>query len=299
MTTNGGGDGSEGNNQNPAGGNNDGTNNSSNGGGNVSGGFAQALNQDNLGYAQKKGWKLDDPNTVVSSYRELERLNTTKLQEFNAPANPSDYKFKLPDGIPAEGFYDDKFAEKFKEWSHKGKLPVTMAQAVHDEFVKHSYSVITESQKAEEAALNGRIEKAHEDLTKAWGSQETPAFARNVEMSRRAMSNLDPDLKQALKETGVIVDQKDKDGKVQEVVTNATILKALAKAGSALFAEDQTYGSRPQGENPFDPKVARTPQAMTRQGELIRNDPELATTLIRAAGVEKDWGHFLNKRKSA
>jgi hypothetical protein len=293
---NGGGSGDSQNNQNQNGGNDNGSGNGSGGNGNGAG-FFQALNADNLGYVQQKGWR--DPNAVMQSYRDLERLNTSKLQEFAAPANPSDYKFSLPQGIPAEGFYDGEFAEKFKSWAHAAQAPMKVAQSIHDQFVTYSYGVLQEAQKEEAAALNGRIEKAHTDLTKEWGSPEAPAFQRNVEMARRAMANLDPELKSALKEVGVLVEQKDDKGKLHEVVTNATIVKALAKAGASLYAEDKVFGSRPQGENPFDPKLARSPEAMTRQGQLIKEDPELAATLIKAAGVEKDWGHFLNRRKPA
>lgn len=270
--------------------------NSSGGNAPVSSGFAQALNADNLGYAQKKGWKLDDPNVVLTSYRELEKHNSTKLAEFAPPTNPTEYKFTAPDGVPSEGFINPELESTFRQWAHKAKVPAGMASDLYDSFVKHSYTTYMDAQKTRNTQVAETVTKAHDELIKAWGAKETPAFKQNVEMSRRAMTNLDPELKASLKSLGILADYTDDAGKTEEVVTNATIFKALAKAGASLYAEDRVFGARPQGENPFDANESRKPGAMQRQGEILRNDPELAKTLIKAAGAEKDWAHWLNKR---
>lgn len=91
-----------------------------------------------------------------------------------------------------------------------------------------------------------------------------------------------------MKEHGLIV---DKDG--QEIATNPAIIKAFAKVGATMFAEDAMYGATTATENPFDPKK---PNA-TKAGEFIKNNPELARTLITAAGPEaqRDWGWWLAK----
>lgn len=265
--------------------------------------FVSALSQENRDYFTKKGWKDDASaaDNVLKSYRELEKLQgknsqQTQQPEVQLPAKASDYQFKLPDGIPSEGFYDNKLADAFKEIAFKAKLPADIAQTVHDEFVKNQFSNFEKFSTDQATQLNTAIQTAHDDLVKDWKGADTPQFKRNVEMARRAMTHLDPNLKDALKAKGVLVDHKGADGKVAEVVADATIFKALAKAGTSLFAEDSMYGSRPVDQNPFDPKHhAAMPDFMKRQGDLIRQDRELAKTLIRAAGQEKHWPHMFTK----
>lgn len=258
--------------------------------------FLAGLAPENREFFSKKGWKsLDD---AFKSHREAETLISKgahkgaaagdgQQQTAEVPANPGGYQFKLPDGLPQNFPYDKTFAGKFAEWAHGQQIPVKTAQALHDNYVQYMAENFGATSAAEATKLNESVAKTYDDLVKSWGEAETPAFKQNVEMAKRAMKHLDPDLKTALTEIGVI----RKIGN-EEIVTNSTIMKALAKAGSGLFAEDNLFGNQTQNDNPFDPKKPN----LTRQGELIKSDPELARTLIRAAGVESDWGHFLNPR---
>jgi hypothetical protein len=65
-------------------------------------------------------------------------------------------------------------------------------------------------------------------------------------------------------------------------VTNAALALALAKAGEALYAEDTLAGSGPDGANPW----ATDQENLGHQGQILRQDPERARVLIRAAGLE-------------
>jgi hypothetical protein len=266
--------------------------------------FLTALNEENRQYAEKKGWK-DDPNALLKSYRDLESAyskvksgkpgdgqQVAKVgDEPVVPQSANDYEFKLPEAFPQNGFYDKNFAETFKVWSHKAKLTTAQAQSLHDLYVSNAASLHQTTSEAQTKQFNEKVASAFGELTKEWGSPDTPAFKRSLELGRRAMANLDPALKDALKAHGVIAT----DSKGQEVVVNAAIFKALAKAGGRLFAEDDLFGAPAQAENPFDPKK---PNA-TKAGELLRKNPELARTLIQAAGPEalRDWGWWLNQKK--
>lgn len=273
---------------NPAG--NGGSANSSAANGEGGGNWTSTFSEDNRGYIAKKGWQNAD--AVVQSYRELE---SRQSRDASYPNNPLDYKFTMPEGINPEGFYDQKFADTFKEWSYQAKIGNDKAQSIHDSFVRHAQQVHAEQQQAANDTRDKMVSGAHDGLVEAWGNPETPQFQRNIEMSRRAIEQLDPNLKQSLIDHGIIAKHTDDDGKTHDVVMNAPIMKALAKVGNQMFAEDAVFGSKPQGENPFAPENARKPGAMARMGELVNNDLELAKTLIRAAGVEKQWQHVLNK----
>lgn len=257
-----------------------------------------ALNEGNRKLAETKNWK--DPNAQLDSYRELEREYSrvksskdgqAKGSEDNGnqpkiPQSATDYEFKLPAEFPSEGFYDKKFADTFKSWAHKARLSTEQAQSLHDMYVSNMAELVKSGQDKSSADFNTSVQNAFNDLSKSWGSPDTPGFKRSVELARRAMTNLDPGLKDALKARGVIAT----DAKGQEVVVDSTIIKALAKAGGRLFAEDELYGAAAAGDNPFDPSKPN----LAKQGELIKSQPELAKTLIEAAG-NKDWMWWVQK----
>lgn len=257
--------------------------------------FVSALDGDNRTFVESKGWK--DLNEIVKSHREAEKFISTRGagqqktdggKEPVIPTSPEGYEFKLADTFPKDGHYDKTLASKFQKWAHKAKLSTETAQQLHDMFVSDFAETFQASQATATEQFNSRVTQTFNDLTKEWGSQETPGFKRNLELSRRAIANLGPEVKDALKSHGIIV---DKDG--QEVVTNSAIIKALAKVGGTMYAEDAMYGQQTATENPFDPKKPNT----TKAGELIRNNPELARTLINAAGPEakRDWEWWLAK----
>jgi hypothetical protein len=126
------------------------------------------------------------------------------------------------------------------------------------------------------------------ELQAEWGQQGTPGFNRNMEMARRAIRMADPKLLDALKQTGAVVTVDGKDN-----VVNATLFKAFAKMGAGMYAEDSLFGSLgSDGKNPFDDKT--TDLAM--QGRFMREEPEKAISMIRAAGKEKMFAQFIERK---
>lgn len=259
-----------------------------------------SLSEENRAFAQQKGLSAEqfDINKVFDMHRNADKLISQGAHKqtqpaggqtgdgSEVPANPAGYEFKMPDGMPEGMAYDNSFASKFADWAHNQGMSKAGAQQIHDFYVQHVGEHFSSSTAQQTEQLNTRVTETFDTLTKEWGQPETPAFQRNLELSRRAMSNLHPDFKQALVDAGVI----RVDG-AQEVVTDARIMMGLQKAGSTMFAEDSVFGGKPADVNPFDPKTSD----LTAQGDLVRENPDLAKQLIRAAGVQEDWGHFLNK----
>jgi hypothetical protein len=225
--------------------------------------------------AENKGWKsLDD---ALKSYKELEtHLSQTRPAE--APKDITAYEAATtkPENAADIGYNDD-FAKWFKETSLAGKVPVETAKHYHDAFVKWAGEQAGRTGETQVAAATERVNKAATELTKSWGSPNTPKFARNLDMAMRAINNLSPDLKQALADTGVIANVGGK-----EMVANHVIIDALAKAGAAMYAEDTLYGSTSNSANPFDPATLD----LTKQGQLIRTDKARAASFIRALKPE-------------
>jgi hypothetical protein len=132
-----------------------------------------------------------------------------------------------------------------------------------------------EEQRAKAAAA------AHEEVVKLWGDPNSPTYKRNKELADRALRNTGgQELLKELKDLGAL-------GPNGEVMT-PRLAAALAKVGSALYAEDDKWeGINSQRINPF----SKATESMEGQREIFRRDPELAKALIRQAGIDpKDYG---------
>ena len=225
--------------------------------------------------AENKGWKsLDD---ALKSYKELE-THLSQTRPVEAPKSVTDYDAAIEKPADADAIgYNDGFAKWLKETGFKHKIPVDTIKTLHGELLDYARGEVGRAGEAQVAAATERVNKAATELTKSWGSPNTPKFARNLDMAMRAINNLSPDLKQALADTGVIANVGGK-----EMVANHVIIDALAKAGAAMYAEDTLYGSTSSSANPFDPATLD----LTKQGQLIRTDKARAASFIRALKPE-------------
>jgi hypothetical protein len=252
--------------------------------------WTASLDADTRTLVEQKGWK--DANAALKSYRELvsklgektlappaEDAGQDEWEGFYAkmgrPEKPDGYQFTIPEGVPENMPYDGNFAMEFKNWAHGSGLSPRQANELHGNYVKAVAAQV--AQQAE--ARNIAIAKAHSEIVKEWGEPESEGYKRNLEMSRRAMTQLG--LREDLTTAGIIDAQSG-------MITSAKVAKALARVGARMFAEDTMYsGPASMGKNPFTEKEFN----MTEQSLLIRNDPAKAATLIRAAGEKpEDYG---------
>ncbi len=249
-----------------------------------------SLDADNQKLVQDKGWK--DINAAMKSYRELSSKLGEKTLEapaddadtdtWNAfyakmgrPEKPEGYQFSLPEGVPENVPYDQNFANEFRVWAHEAGLSPKQANALHGKYVRQVAAGMGQQAEARSQA----VEKAHKTITQEWGEPEGEEYKRNVEMARRAMTQLG--LREDLTTAGIIDPESG-------MITSAKTALALARVGRKMFSEDSMYsGPAAMGDNPFSDKSFN----MTQQSLLIKNDPAKAATLIRAAGQKpEDYG---------
>lgn len=229
--------------------------------------YASLTDEGAKALAESKKWATIDD--AMKSYKELETAFSGKLEAL-APKTAAEYNFKKPENLPTGANYNDTFAGTFKTWAHELKLTNDQAAHIHDKFMEFASAEMTTAAKAHQTALSDAIVSSEKTLKKEWGAPESAVFTQNIELARRAMANLG--IADDMKAAGVITDV----GGVP-TVTNAKMLMALAKVGSAMFKEDSTFGkSATDASNPFDPATLN----LKAQGELFTSDPARAAMWI-------------------
>lgn len=241
--------------------------------------------EDNRVKANAKGWtSVED---VVQSYNHLEsQLGRSvvppaaddppeKWETFyragGRPDHPDGYEFKMPAELPSDFAYEDDLAAQFRNWAHGTGLNPRQAQDLHDHFVRYQADLYSEYRNSREQTASD----AHEQLVRRWGAPTSERFKRNIELANRAIRNLGGDaLVHALKMGSLVND----DG----AIANDALAVALARAGEALFAEDSLSGSGDEPANPWH----EDSEHLGLQGRYLRQDPERARAMIRAAGLK-------------
>lgn len=238
--------------------------------------------------AETKGWK--GPEDALKSYKELETSYSQRVDAPKAPASPDEYKFNVPTDLPDGTSYNEQMVAHLKAVAHKAGVSQEAAAAIHDGIVEFAKQTVTQQQQAMQEQAIQNVQKAAGELSTEWKAQMgTPAFARNVELAKRAIRMSGDGMMDALKSAGVV---QEIGGEL--MVTNAKVFAAFAKMGEGMYSEDTLFGEIGGDKNPF----ADGSEDMAMQGRLVKNDPDKAALLIRAAGKEKFFSRFLEDHKS-
>lgn len=160
------------------------------------------------------------------------------------PQSPEGYEFALPTDLPADLPYDAESAARYKAWSHAAGLTPRQAQSLHDAFVRDQ----AQAYARHDTAFRARGEETHRALVRDWGEPTSRAYVENLQFADRFVANNGGEaLLGELKAGGLVSGEG--------AVLSPLLAKAMARAGRALYAEDQfVTGARP-GRTP-DP--ART-----------------------------------------
>ncbi|MGJ4857064.1 hypothetical protein ACN6KF_003048 [Labrys sp. La1] len=211
--------------------------------------FAGLQNAESRQWVESKGYRALDP--LVESARHADKVqaeyNEFKAKALAPPANDAPkeqwdafyaklgrpekaeaYEFKMPEGLP-EGFaYDGESAKAYQGWAHEAGLNPRQAQALHDRFVQYQAG----QQTAYAQSIVQKGETAQGELVKVWGDKASEGYKQNVQFADRFIRhNGGEALLGEMKANGLL----DPDG----FVLSPVLAQAMAKAGKALYAEDQ------------------------------------------------------------
>lgn len=248
---------------------------------------AGPLTDDNRTLVETKEWMKDgsiDLNALADGYRnfEIHSRQTVKVPGENAtaddwnafygklgrPETPDKYELKLNTEAVPEGFpYDEKSAIEFRTWAHEAGLTPAQAQTLHDKFVGVQAGGFTAARDAMAKAEGD----THREIVMQWGDPDTDGYKQNLEYTSRAIGQLG--LKDELTRLGAL--------SVDGAVLSPKIAFALSKVGKEMYGEDTTVlNAGGTISNPFSAEH----ENLTQQGQLVRDDPSKARSLIRAAG---------------
>lgn len=198
-----------------------------------------------------------------------------RVTERLRPQDPSGYEYELPEGLPEDIPYDADFVDAWRDFSHTMKLPVQVSAKAHDWFMQNAAKAIEGQRQQSQQFYEDTLRSASKALEESWGRPGSDAFNANQEYFQKAVNALGgEDLMQELKESGVI-DRFDQ-------ITAPNLVIALSRVGKDLFAEDHMVTGQGGGKNPF----AEDSKNWGEQNAIIRDDPQHARNLIRAAGKD-------------
>lgn len=202
------------------------------------------------------------------------------LNRLGRPEKSDGYDFAVPKELPPELPYDGERASAFKAHAHKLGLTKEQAAGIHDWYVGTAVEDFGNVSKAQGEKQMATAQAETSKLVKLWGPQDGETFRTNLELGHRAISDLGGvEVEAALKSRGIIGD----DG----IILDATLATFFAKIGGAFVKEgDIPRGNAARINNPFADDHAN----MTEQMAIMKEDPLVAKSLIRAAG--KKWSDF-------
>jgi len=253
------------------------------------------LSDDNLKTAHENGFdKSEDVNSfmnsVLDSYRGLsgklgENLQVPngesspeELDEFFSkirPSEPSKYEFETPKDMHPDFPYVKEDEDWFKEAASEAGLHPEQAKLLRDKYVSKMNSEFTDAVGGSDSAIT----EAHESIQKEWGHEDSTEYKENLSAALRAIEGFGGEaVKDMMVRRGIMTS----DGEVVE----PAMAFILSRAGKAMFMEGGGGGPGeggniiPAHENPFHPEHIN----MTKQGQIINQDRNLAIRLIRQVG---------------
>lgn len=219
--------------------------------------WTSSFDDDNKGYVQKKGF--DGPGTLLTSYRNLEKLVGGGLEDvikvpkesdpklwdpiynrLGRPETPEKYDLKLPQGTDKET----------DQWTRKAFHEVGMTQAQAAKFTEKWAEFSSAAEKVQTEARSAKLAEEHKALQTEWGA----AYEKELSVAKRAANEL-----------GVkpeVIDQ------LESVMGFAGVMKMMQSIGSK-FSE----GSFVMGAAPAFGGVM-TPQQALSEINTLRGDSE-------------------------
>jgi hypothetical protein len=151
--------------------------------------WTASLSDDFKGFVQNKGWK--DPNSLVESYRNLEKLNGSQDKLLKLPNDDADVqgwdsiytrlgKPAKPDGygLKGEKGADPEFAGWASDAFHKANLTEKQAKAL----IEGWNGRLATQKQAEGEKMASTVKNDEIGLRKDWGM----AYEQNLNLARRA-----------------------------------------------------------------------------------------------------------------
>lgn len=243
-----------------------------------------AREQDKMIGEQAK--KLGDANVIRIPGKDAtpEEIKAYK-EKLDIPLTEDGYEFKAPKDLPAEIPYDGEKAKSFAKLASTIDLTKKQAQAVHDWAAENAVGDYTASK---EQSDNAKVETARAEtdkLKKLWGPLDGETFRANAAFADKALMEIGgQEAYDEFVRVGLIGNEAG-----QKIIQSAAIATMLAKAGQAIYKEDEILRGDPgKLDNPFADGPTFN---LTRASVMIKKNRDQAMSFIAAAGKKpSDFG---------
>ena len=205
-------------------------------------------------------------------------------EKLGVPETPDGYEFKAPKDLPEGLPYDGDRAKSFAQKAAELNLTKTQAQAIHDWASENAVGDFTKSKEQNDLQRVETAKAETEKLKKLWGPLDGATFKANAAFADKALMEIGgQDALAEFQRVGLIGVEGG-----QKIIQSAAIATMLAKAGQAIYKEDDVLRGDPgKLNNPF----SKEHENVTAQMQMIKQNPDQALSFIAAAGKKpSDFG---------
>lgn len=228
------------------------------------------LDEDSVSTVQTKGWQ--DANSIIKSYRELEKFSGQDKNDFiRVPKNDDgtfDYgevytRLGRPEKAEEYELSDSDFSKAAREVLFKNNITKEQAKSLQEFIDSYAQKTAEEAEAAREAELAQKNETAIAELKKQWGA----SFEKNSEMAKTVVAEL-----------GLTNEQLDAIGDIMGADKVANMFLRMAKTTDA---DNKPLSGYNQGTNTRESATARIAE--------LRSDAEFMKKLANgdAAAVSE------------
>lgn len=200
------------------------------------------------------------------------------LDKLGRPAEAAGYEFKQPADLPEDLPYDGEFATAFKAFAHEQGFTKAQAEAAHDWYISNLVKTHNGATESAAARTTENAKTATAALEKLWGPLDGATAKANLDLGNKVLVEIgSAEITSELQRFGLVA----ADGKT---ILSPAIAVLFGNIGASLYREgDMVKGNPSQVGNVFADGESNN---MTEQMRIIREDRDLALSLIQAAGKQ-------------
>jgi hypothetical protein len=238
------------------------------------------LDEESVSTIQNKGWQ--DANSIIKSYRELEKFSGQDKNDFiKVPKNEDgtfDYsevyaRLGQPEKEEDYEIGDSDFATQARKVLLENHISKSQAQALQTFIDEYAEKTSAEAEAARVEEINAKNEKALADLKTKWGAN----YDKNVELAKTVVS-----------EFGLTNEQLDTLGDVMGADKVAEMFLRMAKTTDADNKPLSGYNNQTPTKESATARIAELQKDPEFMKKVNEGDPKAIDEMMKLAASTVD-----------